>query len=434
VKAQDDLASFLNTLGIAISYHDDPRLRDLHVLKPEWVTEGIYTIINAKTLAAKRGELGLEELAHILDTSKYPPESHEFLVELMRKFDLCFRFPEEERRYLIPELLDKQEPAKAVQNFPPERLTFEYRYPMELPPGLLPRFIVRTAALSVEEPRWRSGVFLTFEGNRALVQAAATDRTVRVSVAGSALGRRRLLAVIRADFEYIHRSYAFRPEEMVPVPDYPRLVIPYEKLLTLEQKHITTFQEVYGEDVLTLNVKSLLDGVDLEGIRPIRVEPERRTAMLSAFVSYSHKDDWLAAELTTHLKLLQRSGLINLWRDRCITAGSEWKGQIDENLEHANLILLLVSSDFIASDYCWDVEMLHAMERHNQGSARVIPIVVRACSWQRAPFGELQCLPPSSKAVNVGSGRAARDKAWTQVAQGIEAVLKELREAKSSGA
>jgi internalin A len=424
--AQNALASFLHTLGIALNYRDDPRLRDLHVLKPEWVTEGIYAIINSRLLAASNGELELKQLEGILDRRRYPNDRHPFLLELMRKFELCLRFPEDENRFLIPELLDKQDPA-AIEAFSAEGLSFEYHYPTLIPEGLLPRFIVRTSALSVGQPRWRSGVVLEFEENRALVKVDATARTIRIVVLGPLSGRRRLLAVIRSDFEHIQRNYAFRPQEIVPVPERPGVAIPYKKLLVLEKEGIDSLQEVYGDELVTVSVRTLLNGVDLEGVRPTLAVPERRQKPQTAFVSFSHKDEPLRAELETHLKLLSRLGLLDIWQDRCITAGSEWVNQIDENLELADLVLLLVSADFLASDYCWDIELKRALELEAAGTTRVIPIIVRTCSWQKAPFGRLQALPPSGKAVTSGSGKAARDKAWTSVAQGIESVLKEIQ-------
>ena len=96
-----------------------------------------------------------------------------------------------------------------------------------------------------------------------------------------------------------------------------------------------------------------------------------------------------ANELETHLKLLQRQGLIDAWHDRRITGGDEWKGRIDENLEQADIILLLVSADFIASDYCYDVEMNRALERHHSGDAVSIPVVVRDVNRKSAPFARL---------------------------------------------
>jgi internalin A len=265
------------------------------------------------------------------------------------------------------------------------------------------------------------------EGNRALVVGDSIGRCVRIAIAGPAAGRRRLLAVIRSDFERIHAGYKFQPQEMIPVPDHPDVLVSYQELLVFEKSGEATLKRVAGDQVLTLGVKKLLDGVDLNGIRPAAALAGRTTQALRAFISYSHKDERLRAELDTHLKLLDRQGLLDVWTDRRITAGTEWKGEIDENLERAALILLLVSVDFITSDYCYDKEMGRALERHEAGSARVIPIIVRDIDWRSAPFAKLQALPRDGKAVATkGRPRLARDAAWKDVAEGIERELRVL--------
>ena len=120
---------------------------------------------------------------------------------------------------------------------------------------------------------------------------------------------------------------------------------------------------------------------------------------VEVFYSYSHRDEELREELERHLSILKRQGVITAWHDRKIGAGTEWKGQIDTHLNTAHVILLLISSDFLASDYCYDIEMRRAMERHAAGDARVIPIILRPVSWKGAPFEKLQALPKDAKPV-----------------------------------
>jgi internalin A len=427
LQSQDTLASFLHTLGVALNFREDPRLRDLHVLKPKWVTEGIYAILNNKALALGRGELTLAHLSKMLDPKRYPRHRHPFLFDLMRKFELCIRFPEDEERFLVPELLDKQEPG-SVDWASSDALAFEYHYATIVPEGLLPRFIVRTSALSVNQPRWRSGVVLEFKENVAVVKADALARVVRIQVRGPMAGRRTLLAVIRSDFEHIHRSYGIQPKEMAPMEGRPGALVSYDKLLVLEKGGVETLQEVYGDEILQLNVKTLLDGVDLEGVRPASTDPDRRRAAVEAFISFSHRDEALRAELDTHLKLLRRLSILDTWSDRCITVGDDWRGQIHDAMERANLILFLISAEFIASDYCWDVEMKRALERADEGSAVIVPIIVRTCLWKEAPFARFQVLPDNGKAVTAGTARSAKDKAWTNVAEGIKGKAKQLQQ------
>ncbi|HEY6329573.1 MAG TPA: COR domain-containing protein, partial [Blastocatellia bacterium] len=202
-SAQEALAGYLNSLGIALNYKDDPRLKDMHILNPHWVTGGVYRILNSPTLESQKGEIRLDDLSRILGKTKYPASMHRFLLDLMKKFELCFNFPEDDSCFLIPELLDKQQPAEAEQFQPEDCLNFEYHYPV-LPEGLLPRFIVRSHGLTAESTRWRTGAILKFEGCEALVKADVETKKVCIHIrAGRPESQRRLLAVIRSDFERI---------------------------------------------------------------------------------------------------------------------------------------------------------------------------------------------------------------------------------------
>ncbi len=421
--AQDSLANCLHSLGIALNYKDDPRLRDTHVLNPHWVTNGIYTLLNASELAATQGEMAADCLDRTLDLQRYPRERHGFLLELMRKFELCFRFADDDSRFLIPDLLDKQQPAPAAEFDLAECLNFRYEYPV-LPEGLLPRFIVRTHVLSKHQLRWRTGVILHFEGNRALVKADRADKCVTISVDGPVNSRRRLLAIIRSDFERIHSSFKFTPQELVPVPAHPDVMLPYPDLIVMEQAGLKEQPQVINGQIVHLNVRDLLNGVDLEGSRRPDTDLKRRLDTLHLFISYSHKDNVLREELETHLKILQRQGLIQTWSDRGILPGDEWETDIDANLNRADIILFLISADFIASKYCYEIEMPQAMARHENGDAMVIPIILRPCDWRNTPFNKLGWLPQNGEPVTQWPDR---DAAWLNVETGIKDAIAAMK-------
>jgi energy-coupling factor transporter ATP-binding protein EcfA2 len=153
------------------------------------------------------------------------------------------------------------------------------------------------------------------------------------------------------------------------------------------------------------------------------------TQSMKLFFSYAHKDEPLRDELAKHLSLLKRQNIITDWHDRNITAGTDWAQAIDDNLNTANIILLLISSDFLALDYCYDKEMTRALENHTQGTARVIPIILRPCDWHSAPFGKLQALPKDAKPVTQWSDP---DEAFTHIAQGIRKAVAELQQPKNA--
>ncbi|GHC59883.1 toll/interleukin-1 receptor domain-containing protein [Roseibacillus persicicus] len=142
--------------------------------------------------------------------------------------------------------------------------------------------------------------------------------------------------------------------------------------------------------------------------------------MSSLFFSYSHVDETLRNELQKHLTMLERSGTIQSWHDRCIKAGDELDPAISTELENADVILLLVSPDFLASRYCYELEMTRAMERHQEGSARVIPVILRPCDWTDAPFGKLLAAPKDGKAITLWPDR---DSALLDVTRQIKDAL-----------
>ena len=147
---------------------------------------------------------------------------------------------------------------------------------------------------------------------------------------------------------------------------------------------------------------------------------------MDVFFSYSHQDEELRNELEKHLSLLQRQGVIDIWSDHRIDPGEEIGGEIDRHLESADIILLLASPDFLNSDYCYDIEMKRAMDRHGRGETRVIPVILRPCDWQSAPFGKLKAIPNDGKPV---TKHQTLDDAFLDITHAIRSVAQQLKPA-----
>lgn len=145
--------------------------------------------------------------------------------------------------------------------------------------------------------------------------------------------------------------------------------------------------------------------------------------MANIFFSYSHKDEELRNELEVHLAMLKREGLINSWHDRRIGAGEDIHSNISEELENADIVLLLVSANFLASDYCYDKEMKRALDKNQEGSTRVIPVIIHPCDWTSSAFGSLRATPLDGKPISMFANQA---EALTQVAKDIRSVVDEL--------
>lgn len=150
------------------------------------------------------------------------------------------------------------------------------------------------------------------------------------------------------------------------------------------------------------------------------VLPNAAAPPVDVFLSYSHTDEELCDHFREHLSGLRRALIINDWHDRQIPAGDEWSARIDEQLERAHLVLFLVSSSFLHSDYCQDVEVRRAMERHRAGDTIVVPIVLRDCEWRDTPFGHLNPLPRRYRAVTLAPDR---DAALAEITRELKAII-----------
>ncbi len=144
---------------------------------------------------------------------------------------------------------------------------------------------------------------------------------------------------------------------------------------------------------------------------------------LSMFISYAHEDEALRIALGKHLRALERQGLIESWHDRMITPGKEWEAEIDANLDGASVVLLLVSADFVNSEYCYGREMKLALERHEARQALVIPVILRPVVWSMTPFAKIQALPSDGRAVTTWDDR---DSALVNVTEGVRAAIADL--------
>jgi internalin A len=255
--AQKALLATMHILGVALNYRDDP---SLNVLNPLWITKGVYGIItNPKILTEDNGMLEREKLKGILDQAKYPESSHELILNMMCRLELCFP-TDSGKRYLIPDLLRKDEIDTGDWS---DALKFRYDYKI-LPQSIISRFIVRASKSISKKTYWRYGVKLVREGNYALVKADREEGKIYISINGTASTRRSFLSIIRSIFEDIHKDFSddFEVVEMVPLPDNPDEAIPYQHLLNLERARQATGNLTAKNGALILyEVRKLLNGI-----------------------------------------------------------------------------------------------------------------------------------------------------------------------------
>ncbi len=235
---QDTLVDFLRDLGVIVHF-PDLHLQHMHVLEPRWLTGAVYRIINSHELAEKHGLLKVESLKKILkradgDKLVYLAEHYPYIVEMMKKFELCYSI--DRNTVLIPDLLDVQEPEIDFDYDNSLRFRIDYDF---LPRSVIPRFIVRKSASIVGDLRWRTGVVLedpAFEA-RAVVKADVKARRIYIYVGGPQ--RQDFLTVVRSAFLDINRGFEKLGDlEMVPLFDEPGIAISYGHLVHLAKEGV----------------------------------------------------------------------------------------------------------------------------------------------------------------------------------------------------
>jgi internalin A len=261
--SQRTLIGFLHDLGVVLHFQDDPRLEALGILNPQWVTNGVYKILNSHVLFQNKGVLTTSMLDEILNLPEYPHGKRLFIVDMMKKFELCYDI-EPDKTFLVPDLLPKDQPNLNFNGVP----AFEYAYPV-LPSSVITRFIVRMNQHICDGFVWRMGVLLQIGENTVLVKADIEDRKITIAIDGLEHTRRDALSAIRYQLDEIHNSIkGLDPQKKVPIPNTPKAEpLKYEYLLKLERAGQDTLLVENGNDLVTVNVRQMLSAIETEAQR-----------------------------------------------------------------------------------------------------------------------------------------------------------------------
>jgi hypothetical protein len=267
-KDQEILVRFLHDLGIVIHFRD-PSLYDTNVLRPKWVTNAVYSIISSKQIAEDKGKLVINTLCEILTENECPKSKHQYIVNLMKKFDLCYRI--NENTVLIPDLLDKQEVD--FQFDYDNSLPFIIRYDY-LPRSVLPTFFVKMHDSIKNRLNWRTGVVLEnkkFEST-AVIKTDLNDKKIYIYLTGKQT--REYLSMIRGTFHSINKTFEkLTVCELIPLPGYDNYTIEYDELIGYEKNNI--YRYFNGKLGKYFDVKFLLNRIETSNERIIDKDKEQ---------------------------------------------------------------------------------------------------------------------------------------------------------------
>ena len=256
--SQRTLIGFLHDLGVILYFQDDYRLSELGILNPQWVTNGVYKVVNSPALFQNKGVLTASMLDEILNSPDYPRSKRLAIIDMMKKFELCYEL-ETDKTFLVPDVLPKDRPSDLNFTGIP---AFEYVYPV-LRPSVITRFIVRMNQKIEDSLVWRTGVVLKIGENIALVKADIEDRKITIAIDGLEHTRRDALSAIRYQLDEIHGSIkGLDAQKRVPIPEAPNAdPLDYDYLLQLEQDGFEEHPVKNGNRLVKVNVKKLLSGV-----------------------------------------------------------------------------------------------------------------------------------------------------------------------------
>jgi len=411
IEAQHALSDFLHNLGTIVHFKN-VSLYNTIIINPLWITEAAYLIFNSNTLTRKNGVVSYSDIENIFKdyNFKYATTKIQYIIGVIMEFELLLKLGTDV--YIIPSLLKINEPNLETNFKNSIKLNFTYDF---LPKSLFSKVICRLAKSLQAKHLWRNGLLAEINGSFGLIRKDEFTRQISIEVSGEQ--KKELLFIIRDVITNVNFSYpSITIEITIPFEQNGKTgIVKYSHLLAYQNRgHKLIFIPELNKE---FDITSILNDIDSEKkalLNPIQI-----------FISYSHKDENFKDELISHIYPLIRLNEIKLWEDGKIIPGQEWEIEIMNKLNESDVILCLISSDFISSEFCYSIELNEALAFHERKQKVVIPIFIRACFWKKLPIAKIQGVPkiPISSHTN-------KDEGWEEVVTGIDSSLGLIREIK----
>ncbi|MEH1867208.1 MAG: COR domain-containing protein [Nostoc sp.] len=415
------LSDYLHDLGVCLHFQDDDFLIKTVILKPTWGTDAVYKVLDNPQVIQNLGKFHRNDLKNIWHENKYANMRPE-LLRLMMKFKLCYEIPSRPGIYIAPQLLSVNQPD--FNWYESNNLILRYKYDF-MPKGILTRFIVEMHS-DIEQQTlvWKTGVVLAKYKSRAEVIEYYNQREIKIRVEGNR--KKELLAVITHELDKIHNSYEnLKYQTLVPcncesckdsqTPHFYRRDVLYK----FRDNNRYKIQCQDSGDMV--DVRRLIDDVlsTSPNLEKSMSEPVTRNQV---FISYSHQDQEWLTKLQKHLKPIIRNQNMLVWDDSKIQPGAKWREEIENALAAEKVAVLLVSPDFLASDFIADNELPPLLDAAEAKGLTIIWIPLSSSGYDETEIEKYQSAHPPNQPLD-SLNLAQENKAWVDICKKIKAAV-----------
>ena len=393
-KIQDALvlSQYFHDIGVFLHFQDDDLLKKTIFLNSTWATQAVYKILDHPLLNQNDGRFSKDDAKVIWHENEFELVRSE-LLQLMKKFLLTYEI-ENAGYYIVPERLP---PGQPEYRWPKEGNIFlQYKYDFFMPKGILSQFIVQMNRFITNHSLvWRRGVVLVREDSGAEIIESYDARTIHIKVAGK--NRRDFMTIIADKIDELNMHYEkLRVEKLIPCHcnecrnDETPFFFEYKDLKRRQEKGKLDVE--CGKSYQKMSVHNLIDEILIEekyassNSASVRLPKAMPADRANVFVSYSHKDkEWLK-KVQTQFKVLEHLGIeINLWDDTKIKSGDKLYAEIKKTLAETKVAILLVSADFLASDFIANDELPSLLKAAEKYGMTILPIILKPCLFTEHP-------------------------------------------------
>jgi internalin A len=405
------LITHYHNSGRIFYYADNAVLSQTVFINPQWITNNIYRVLDSEVLQNK----GIFTKADVIKKSGAVEAG--YLLSLMLRFELIFT-DAETGDYIAPQYLpDTCSNHIALIPYTKKKdktgYSFAIHFPLFMPRGIMLRFLAKYGPDAAGQLYWRKGIAFIHDSMMALVACEEEQRIIHVFVENNSPTAQRWL--FDTLFELSDRN-----ENIQICTDGAHFV----SICRLKEQIAARNEHISSEQGKLLKLQQFYHFFDTGAFMPGKNNDMQKVKL---FISYAREDQPYREQLDKHLSTMKRNGAIEVWHDEFIGAGKEWDQEIKQALHDTNIIVLLISSDFLASNYINNVEVKQAIEKYEKGEVKIVPVIVRSCHWQRDPvISKFQALPRPADPVKSWDDA---DEAWTNVVEALGDLVESMKAA-----